>query len=63
MSYTSSPKATTSSLSSSTTASEQEIATLASRLHIDIFQKGRLYLVNEILTPDFVLHNHVLPSF
>ena len=29
---------------------------------MDIFQKGKLSLADEILTPDFVLHNPVLHS-
>jgi steroid delta-isomerase-like uncharacterized protein len=28
----------------------------------DVFQKGKLSLAEEILNPDFVLHNPVLPS-
>jgi hypothetical protein len=60
MSYTSSSKATASSLSSTT--SEQENETLARRFRMDLFQKGKLSLADEILTPDFVLYNPVLPS-
>jgi hypothetical protein len=29
---------------------------------MDVFQKGKLSLADEILTPDFVLHNPALPS-
>jgi steroid delta-isomerase-like uncharacterized protein len=56
----SSSKATSSSLSSAT--SEQENKALASRFHMDIFQKGKLSLADQILTSDFILHNPVLPS-
>ncbi len=35
---------------------------LAVRFHEDIFQKGNLELANEILSPDFVLHNPTLPE-
>jgi predicted SnoaL-like aldol condensation-catalyzing enzyme len=49
--------------SSSTIAkSEQENGALAHRFHMEVFQKGKFALADEILTPDFVLHNPVLPS-
>src|SRR5919202_954311 len=51
--------------SSSTTAvaktTEQENEALARSFCVELFQKGRLSLADEILTPDFVLHNPVLP--
>jgi predicted SnoaL-like aldol condensation-catalyzing enzyme len=51
--------------SSTTTAvaktTEQENEALARSFCIEIFQKGRLSLADEILTPNFVLHNPVLP--
>jgi predicted SnoaL-like aldol condensation-catalyzing enzyme len=50
---------------SSTTSianTEQENEVLAHRFHMEIFQKGKFSLADEILTPDFVLHNPVLPS-
>jgi predicted SnoaL-like aldol condensation-catalyzing enzyme len=53
-----------SNASSSTTiprTTEQENEVLAHKFHMEIFQKGRLALADEILTPDFVLHNPVLP--
>ena len=54
-----------SNTSSSTTTiaktTEQENEVLAQRFCIEIFQKGRFSLADEILTPDFVLHNPVLP--
>ena len=54
-----------SNISSSTTirkTTEQENEVLARRFHMEIFQKAKFALANEILTPDFVLHNPVLPS-
>jgi predicted SnoaL-like aldol condensation-catalyzing enzyme len=41
---------------------EQENEVLAHRFHMEIFQKGKFSLADKILTPDFVLHNPVLPS-
>ena len=41
---------------------EQKNETLAHRFHMDIFQQGKLEVADEILTPDFVLRNPVLPS-
>ena len=35
---------------------------LALRYHNDIFQKGKLEVADEILSPDFLLHNLVLPE-
>jgi predicted SnoaL-like aldol condensation-catalyzing enzyme len=56
---------TVSNTSSSTTAitrtTEQEKEALAHSFCIEIFQKGRFFLADEILTPDFVLHNPILP--
>ena len=40
---------------------EQENEALACSFCIEIFQKGRFSMADEILTPDFVLHNPVLP--
>jgi predicted SnoaL-like aldol condensation-catalyzing enzyme len=53
------------SSSSSTTVpktTEQENEVLAHKFHMEIFQKGNFSLADEILTPDFVIHNPVLPS-
>jgi predicted SnoaL-like aldol condensation-catalyzing enzyme len=54
-----------SNISSSTTIipkiTEQENEVLAHKFHMEIFQKGKFALADEILTPDFVLHNPVLP--
>jgi predicted SnoaL-like aldol condensation-catalyzing enzyme len=41
---------------------EQENEVLARRFHMEIFQKAKFPLADEILTPDFVLHNPILPS-
>ncbi len=54
MSYTSS--------SSMTKTTEQENEALAQRFHMEIFQKAKFALADEILTPDFVLRNPMLPS-
>jgi steroid delta-isomerase-like uncharacterized protein len=35
---------------------------VALRYHEDIFQKGNLEVANEILSPDFILHNPTLPE-
>ncbi|MFL6315706.1 MAG: ester cyclase [Nitrososphaeraceae archaeon] len=50
-------------MSSSTISktTEQENEVLARQFHMNIFQKGEFALADEILTPDFVLHNPVLP--
>jgi steroid delta-isomerase-like uncharacterized protein len=58
MSYTT---ATTSSSSIITKTTEKENEALARRYHMDIFQKGKLEVADEILSPDFVLRNPVLP--
>jgi predicted SnoaL-like aldol condensation-catalyzing enzyme len=52
-----------SSTSSPTTIAntEQENEVLARRFHMEIFQKAKSSVADEILTPDFVLHNPVLP--
>ena len=50
--------------SSTTTAAritEQEKEALARSFCLEIFQKGRFSLADEILAPDFVIHNPVLP--
>jgi predicted SnoaL-like aldol condensation-catalyzing enzyme len=41
---------------------EQKNEALALRYHHDMFQNGKLEVANEILSPDFVLHNPVLPE-
>jgi steroid delta-isomerase-like uncharacterized protein len=41
---------------------EEENIALALRYHDDIFQKGTLEVADEILSPDFVIHNPVLPE-
>jgi predicted SnoaL-like aldol condensation-catalyzing enzyme len=41
---------------------EQENEVLAHKFHMEIFQKGRLSVADEILTSNFVLHNPMLPS-
>ena len=40
---------------------EDKNEALALRYHNDIFQKGKLEVADEILSPDFVLRNPVLP--
>jgi predicted SnoaL-like aldol condensation-catalyzing enzyme len=52
-----------SNISSSTISktTEQENEVLARRFHMEIFQKAKFSVADEILTPDFVLHNPVLP--
>ena len=51
----------TSSSTTTVVASEQENEALARSFCIEIFQKERFFIADEILTPDFVLHNPVLP--
>jgi predicted ester cyclase len=41
---------------------EEKNEALSLRYHNDIFQKGKLEVADEILSPDFVLHNPVLPE-
>lgn len=41
---------------------EKENEALANRFHMDIFQGGNLKIVDEIVSPNFVLHNPMLPS-
>lgn len=41
---------------------EKENEALAHRFHMDIFQKGKLEVADEIVSPAFILHNPVLPS-
>ena len=41
---------------------EDKNQTLTLRYHNDIFQNGKLEVADEILSPDFVLHNPVLPE-
>lgn len=52
----------TSSTTTTIANTEHENEVLAHRFHMEIFQKGMVSLADEILTPDFVLHNPVLPS-
>ena len=40
---------------------ERENEALARRFHMEIFQKAKFSLADEILTPDFVLRNPMLP--
>jgi predicted SnoaL-like aldol condensation-catalyzing enzyme len=46
---------------SSIKKTEQENEALAQRFHMEIFQKAKFSLADEILTPDFVLRNPMLP--
>ena len=48
--------------SSTAIKTEQENEVLAHRFHMEIFQKGKFALADEILTLDFILRNPVLPS-
>ena len=41
---------------------EKRNEALAIRYHDDIFQKGKLEVADEILSPDFVIRNPVLPE-
>jgi steroid delta-isomerase-like uncharacterized protein len=41
---------------------EEKNQALVIRYHEDIFQKGDLEVADEILSPDFVIHNPVLPK-
>lgn len=41
---------------------EEKNIALAIRYHDDIFQKGKLDVADEILSPDFVIHNPILPE-
>ena len=41
---------------------EKENEVLARRFHMDIFQKGKLEVADEIVSSAFILHNPVLPS-
>ena len=56
--YTSSSPTTT----TTTTKTEQENEALAHSFCTEIFQKANFSLADEILTPDFILRNPVLPS-
>jgi predicted SnoaL-like aldol condensation-catalyzing enzyme len=47
---------------SSSKTTEQENEVLAHRFHMEIFQKAKFSLADEILTPNFVIHNPILPS-
>jgi steroid delta-isomerase-like uncharacterized protein len=48
--------------SSSRSKQEEENKALALRYHGDIFQNEMLEVADEILSPDFVIHNPVLPE-
>ncbi|MGC1927625.1 MAG: ester cyclase [Candidatus Nitrosopolaris sp.] len=41
---------------------EEKNQALSLRYHNDIFQKSKLEVADEILSPDFVLHNPLLPA-
>jgi predicted SnoaL-like aldol condensation-catalyzing enzyme len=41
---------------------ENENETLAHRFHMDIFQRGKLEVIDEIVSPNFLMHNPLLPS-
>ena len=41
---------------------QQENESIAHRFHMDIFQQGKLQVADEILAPDFVWRNPVIPS-
>ena len=41
---------------------EKENEDLAHRFHMDIFQSGNLKVVDEIVSPNFIMHNPMLPS-
>jgi predicted SnoaL-like aldol condensation-catalyzing enzyme len=41
---------------------EEKNEALALRYHNDIFQKGKSEVADEIISPDFVIHNPVLPK-
>ena len=51
-----------SSSPTTTTKTEQENEALAHSFCTEIFQKTNFSLADEILTPDFILRNPVLPS-
>ena len=51
---------TSSSTTTTAKTTEQENEALPRSFCMEIFQKGRFSLADEILTPDFVLHNPVL---
>jgi len=41
---------------------EEKNQDLAIRYHVEIFQKGKLEVADEILSRDFIIHNPVLPE-
>ena len=47
---------------SHTSEQEKSNEALAIRYYDDIFQKGKLEVADEILSPDFVIRNPVLPE-
>ncbi|MGN6348030.1 MAG: ester cyclase [Candidatus Nitrosocosmicus sp.] len=48
-------------MESSILSLDKENEALAQRFHMDIFQRGNLKVVDEIISPNFVLHNPMLP--
>ena len=51
-----------SSSTATTRTKQQENENLARRFHMEIFREGKLAVADEILAPDFVLRNPILPS-
>jgi predicted ester cyclase len=49
-------------MESSLSELERENETLAHRFHMDIFKDGKLGVADEILSPNFLIHNPVLPT-
>jgi len=41
---------------------EKENETIAHRFYMEIFQRGKLEVIDEIVSPNFVMHNQMLPS-
>ena len=41
---------------------EKENETIAHRFYMEIFQRGKLEVIDEIVSPNFVMHNPMLPS-
>ena len=48
-------------MESSLSGLERENEILAHRFHMDIFKDGKLGVADEILSPDFIIHNPALP--
>jgi predicted SnoaL-like aldol condensation-catalyzing enzyme len=49
-------------MESSVLIKEKENETLEHRFHMDIYQRENLKVVDEIVSPNFVMHNPMLPS-